>query len=940
MSEGWGERLSTYFEELRATRTSTGAPVFALEHGLNPAEFKSLTAYLHRQVNDRAAFLPDWLSWVVYGAELGYIFNGQDYWSTFEARTPNWAINGYKRDWLRDVFKRFHRRYQGFQPRGAWATHFSIIAWPITHAILPKDLQTQLAHTLYRLRYHIVERLEQDPTSLGRYIGERGEGSSRFRNFLQQEEMVGRLALALLGGSKQAWNETISPATLERIVLDLEKRQSAKVWLDGARKEVERARIKGLGHFGSFASPSQVASSPQAEKQNPYLRPSIVLQRADSNEWIATAHVPSYGPLIERSPDLGRYLRTTRCGVEGADGYRPAGWLVSGSQHRVLKSWPDPARPLVRFEKPNATIERLLETDARMSPGPLWFFEIGADGQARERAAGSLQAGRRYIIVCRDSLPSVPFSSEARVRCSNCHASMLELPKHISGEDYSILRRAGIYVARVVSVWPAGLTPRRWDGQGRADWFVGEIPSFGISADHDVEVVNVSLNGVEMTAVPPVKAGKPAFLSLPGLSQGTHHLAVNAKVRNEEGSALWSKVAIEVGIEPPVAWIAGESGFKGMVPLVEPLEPTLDDFFEGRIDLSVLGPAAYGVKIALELLDAGNGDLATEVVMEASLPCTVDSWRRHCAAFIKNWASPWAFLSATGGNLAITNDELGTHRIPLRRDVRPVRFIWLTKDKATQVRLLDEHRGGDPVTAAFYSFNNPCDAALLGNQKLLEGFEPATPGGLFSLQHGKVTENLVVSMPQVTSLADLAPGPQERGFPTGADALRDTQAHLGRWRSATLAGPLAHLRRELIVRRLEQHLFRLLCGETWWRAERSYEQSAKSARDLKAFAAKTETKPSFSVLLGRDLVELRALDYQSRVNRLADIAVRYDVSNVPTSRAAMAIAASVESGHEIDAKSLEILTALGKAGQPVLRAARFVSIAQAASDQIDARVAS
>lgn len=122
MSGSWGERLNNHFEGLRLKRESSGAPVFALEHGLDTHEFEALTTSLHNQARNRAPFLPDWLSWVVYGAELGYQFDGQDYWSTFENSTPFWAVYRYSRNWLRDVYKRFHRRYQSFQPQGAWAT--------------------------------------------------------------------------------------------------------------------------------------------------------------------------------------------------------------------------------------------------------------------------------------------------------------------------------------------------------------------------------------------------------------------------------------------------------------------------------------------------------------------------------------------------------------------------------------------------------------------------------------------------------------------------------------------------------------------------------------------------------------------------------------------------------------------------------------------------
>lgn len=87
MSEGWNERLDKHFAELRANREGSGLPVFALEHGLSRKEFSELSGYLIGQLKNHARLAPDWLAWVVYGAELGYDFDGQEYWSSFEHRT-------------------------------------------------------------------------------------------------------------------------------------------------------------------------------------------------------------------------------------------------------------------------------------------------------------------------------------------------------------------------------------------------------------------------------------------------------------------------------------------------------------------------------------------------------------------------------------------------------------------------------------------------------------------------------------------------------------------------------------------------------------------------------------------------------------------------------------------------------------------------------------
>ena len=74
--------------------------------------------------------------WIVFATEQGYDYDGDEYWHTFERRMPLWD-----RRWrpnLRSWFGKFQKTYRGLLPIGRWANFFSIIAWPITYALLPK----------------------------------------------------------------------------------------------------------------------------------------------------------------------------------------------------------------------------------------------------------------------------------------------------------------------------------------------------------------------------------------------------------------------------------------------------------------------------------------------------------------------------------------------------------------------------------------------------------------------------------------------------------------------------------------------------------------------------------------------------------------------------------------------------------------------------------
>ena len=116
------------------------------------------------------------------------INDGDEYWTTFSRTIRSWKDFG-DRAKVRGWFVDFSARYNGFRPEGRWAQHFSIIAWPIAHAILPRDLQGQFARHLYETRYALASLGNSTVDELGKVLGKSlAIGSSRFENFLEQRK--------------------------------------------------------------------------------------------------------------------------------------------------------------------------------------------------------------------------------------------------------------------------------------------------------------------------------------------------------------------------------------------------------------------------------------------------------------------------------------------------------------------------------------------------------------------------------------------------------------------------------------------------------------------------------------------------------------------------------------------------------------------------------
>src|ERR1019366_7799880 len=482
--EEWQKRLERHFTRLASARSGSDFPLFALEHGLSEEEFEEIAVLLRERLSLGLRLEPHWLLWVIYATELGYDYDGDEYWHSFEQRTPRWRDRG-SRNQLRTWFSRFGTTYHGVKPSGSWADWFSIIAWPITHAILPKYLQWQFARTLYDLRYRLASLEALSPNAIGQLLAANAwEASSRFREFLQQEELAGRIVLALLSHREVEGESPIFPQTLERLVSDLEQVQSAREWLQETRRFVAD-RMKGAGRVpggtrtGSETQDSGAKDDAQAAMR---LRPTLVVRRSGASTWSVVVEIPSFAGVARLHPEVRAFLLGTRCKIAGTgDTWMPKGWLFPSAQRRVLKSWPGGGLPLVKFESSNEVLDHLVDSETLLSPGPVWVCRIGADGLAREIAGRIVRPCRKYILLSEEELPcDLPWLVACGMDCDGISAAVLSMPDTLSSDNISALRQLGLQVARTVRIWPAGLSGRSWDGEGHSEWLTTEAPCFGI----------------------------------------------------------------------------------------------------------------------------------------------------------------------------------------------------------------------------------------------------------------------------------------------------------------------------------------------------------------------------------------------------------------------------------------------------------------------------
>ena len=887
----WQSRLATHFEGLRNLRIAMGThmPIFGLEHGLTSEEILDLEVAVRDHIARRPLDSDHWLTWIVYSAELGYRYTGDEYWQTFEQESPGWGLNG-SRHKLREFFRKFELEFGGAVPKGTWAEHFSIICWPITHAILPKDLQRQLARTLYEARYRLTGDLIDSPEALGDLIAARSwNASSRFQNLAQERALVGQIAAALLFQNQGGASDFIFSSTLERICRDLEQERQAREWLMTARRSAnEPARVRGIKPRNQGNDPNSIRQLGRARSEVTELgiEPRIILRPTDNagETWEAFLEIPDLSHLLLRFPQTREMLTDSRCFVAGTSS-RPLarGRLLHGSQRVRLVSWPKPESVLLKFERGSAQFDFLMRTDCLLRPGPRWLLRIASDGLAYECKSFRVRPGERYIVLGTDqSQQRVDLATPIDVDCLGVDGLFLDLPESLNEEWQIAINDLGLAQRRFIEVWPAGLTPKEWDGEGYGEWRASDRPCVGILADHPLTSLHVSAEDHPEDAleIPSVEAGEPVFLELPRLPVGIHKLRISAR------SMLSGRTEQPQELEAVVRIVEDRSASMTVDPrgplsvLIDPPSPSLDQLWEGKLEISILGPETQRIDCNVSMSrEVAGTPFFTKELPAMLLPVHVTNWRSYFSEHLKtDDRANNAYEQARNCTLKFNAGELGAFELQCERPFTPLRWSVSHSRRNRMVQIHDDSGQPEPPRVRHIAFETPCGEQALDG---VNHFDVPSSGGLFTAR--TVEQKAAIIVPPIlesTGLSTLTLTPNVTRFDRSPDSAMRVIESANMWGRARLyGGSFSAMRRREVIMALVHELFRILCGDDWARAEdvlREHNHTGSLER-LSQAISRRHTEIGVRIAMLKEAEKTAHEDSDRRIDFLASVAVNNDL---------------------------------------------------------------
>ena len=392
------------------------------------------------------------------------------------------------------------------------------------------------------------------------------------------------------------------------------------------------------------------------------------------------------------------------------------------------------------------------------------------------------------------------------------------VPHGVDDAFIATMRQFGLGLVAEVAVWPAGLTPSSWDGEGQAAWPAGDSPILGIRSPRQVARCVVSTSEDVITFPWPDEEDR-VFVQLTDLEIGTHRVEVLLLGMDEPPRAV-AQGEVVVRMLEPVDSTTAASTRQGIQTWVHPARPTLEELWRGAAALVVNGPHGEKARFEMRLMTRGGRKTVAKRSFSSALPVSEDRWHELFRAV----QGDSEFASAVGLAeeilVVVSNPVLGLAEIRAERPFEPLRWSTGYDRNGPYARLID-HMGSDDLQIRYSCVTAPAESVQI---RRTDGEKIRAEDGALVVACADDIETAVVLRPHIIggldSLGKLSVLPSlQTGNRSAASVRRMIELAQVWTRLAVPADQYAARLQAQVNDAIVARTSGMIAGDRWWEVE-------------------------------------------------------------------------------------------------------------------------
>ena len=454
-----------------------------------------------------------------------------------------------------------------------------------------------------------------------------------------------------------------------------------------------------------------------------------------------------------------------------------------------------------------------------------------------------------------------------------------------------MLRLLGLGQAKTIDVWPAGLAAVAWDGEGQGEWLASEWPCLAIRTDHPVAAIRVSMGNDPDLELTSVKPGEPIFVELPQLPVGLHTVRIATRAGVAEEVEPLGKLNVLMRIREVQPWSPGISSHGPLQLQMEPNSPTLEQLWEGRLQITLLGPMGRNVKCTASFLEKDQVTATfAKQLQPVRLPVTSNGWRGHFEKHFRNAKEAQAaYDTARVCVLQFRGEELGAFTLRCEREFTPLRWAIRRERQGYIARLIDDSGDSAGPVVGRMAFESPFVEETF---ELVQEYRAPAAGGMYVARVGEFTAAVIIPPTTVRGFADLSCDPRIDAEKCSFESVLRAVEFARLWGDAKLSGDiLSTTRQRIVLRAIIRRIYLLIGGVRWVAIEARVEGRDDSALiDLKLAVSKHREEIGIAAALALECSALAAATCEARVKRVASLATSFRLlTSGPAPRATLGL---------------------------------------------------